>query len=191
MIDYQTVPIQGDISRLDVKVLIELCADKRVVEFGVGGSTLILARIAKTLKSYDTSQLWIDKTQIKLEKILSEIVSVPEFILTTGEEEDIEECDILFIDGNGEDRYKWLKFLPKCKVMICHDSLGDTGGYGPALYHIMSCLFKDMRLVEYLDKAYYHYMGSNMAVIYRREEPIKYENWNLTDKSNRLDPYID
>jgi hypothetical protein len=188
MVDYNQVEIQGDISRADVRVLIELCDNKRVVEFGVGGSTLIIARIAKSLYSFDTSEEWINRTNSRLQKI-DDLTCQPTISLTAGVPEDIPDCDVLFIDGKGEERYKWLKFFPKCKIIICHDSLGDTGGSGPTLYHVMAEIFQRMDCVEYLDKAIFHYHDSNMAVIYRRDEPLKYKNWNIDERENRLDPY--
>lgn len=189
MIDYKTVVIQGDISRLDARVLIELCNDKNVIEFGCGGSTLLIARVAKSLHSFDTSREWIDRTINKLNTISSELSCDPQFTLIEDVAEDVAECDVLFLDGKGEDRYKWLKFFKKCNIMICHDSLGDTAGHGPALYHIMSDLFKDMESIELMDRAYFHYLDSNMVVIYRRSEPLKYNNWNIVEKDNRKDPY--
>ncbi len=189
MVDPKTVIIQGDLSRLDAEVLIELCQDKNVVEFGVGGSTLLIARVAKKLNSYDTNHEWLNRTAARVRKIEHELSCIPEFTIVKQVADDIDECDVLFVDGNGDDRFKWLKFFPKCKVLICHDSLGDTGGNGPTLYHVMTELFKDRACVEYLDRADFHYKGSNMAVVYRRSEPICYQNWNLIETENRLDPY--
>lgn len=189
MIDYRTVVIQGDLSRLDVRVLLELCAHKRVVEFGMGGSTLLLARICKELISYDTSMEWLERTKARLEDIQGELSCIPTLLLTAGEEEDICECDVLFIDGKGEDRHKWLKFFTKCKILICHDSLGDTGGSGPTLLHIMSELYSNMDIVKNLDRTDYHYLGSNMVVTYKRENPINFVNWNIIEIENRISPY--
>lgn len=39
-IDPAKVEIHGDLSRADVLVLAEICTNKNVIEFGVGGSTL-------------------------------------------------------------------------------------------------------------------------------------------------------
>lgn len=189
MVDPKSVVIQGDLSRRDAEVLLELCRDKFVVEFGVGGSTLLIARVAQRLQSYDTSVEWLSRTAARIKKIEGELSCIPEFSIVDDVADDIPECEVLFIDGKGEDRYKWLKFFPKCNIMICHDSLGDTGGNGPALYHIMAELFKNRECVEYLDRADFHYKDSNMVVIYSRPEPIRYHNWNLTETDNRLDPY--
>ncbi len=191
MIDPKTVIIQGDLSRQDAAVLLELCQGKNVVEFGVGGSTLLIARVAQSLRSYDTSSEWLGRTAARIRKIEPELSCVPEFSHVAHVADDIQECDVLFIDGKGDDRFLWLKFFPKCKVLICHDSLGDTGGHGPTLYHVMGELFNNRLCVEYLDRADFHYKGSNMAVVYRRPEPIQYHNWNLTETENRLDPYAE
>lgn len=188
MVDPKSVIIQGDLSRRDAEVLIELCAGKVVVEFGVGGSTLLIARIAKSLYSYDTSQEWIDRIANRIDKMKEELSCTPCFNYTDGVADDIPQCDVLFIDGNGDDRFKWLKFFNKCNMMVWHDSLGDTGN-GPTIYYIMSGLFSSRECVEYLDRADFHYKDSNMAIIYRRSTPIKYENWNITETDNRLSPY--
>lgn len=188
MVDPETVVIQGDLSRLDAEVLLELCQDKIVVEFGVGGSTLLIARVAKSLRSYDTSPEWLSRTAARIRQIEPELSCVPEFSHVKDVADSIPECDVLFIDGKGDERFKWLKFFPRCNVLICHDSLGDTGN-GPTLYHVMAELFRDRECVEYLDRADFHYKGSNMAVVYSRPEPIRYHNWNLTETENRLDPY--
>lgn len=189
MIDPKSVVIQGDLSRRDAEVLLELCQGKHVVEFGVGGSTLLIARVAKSLHSYDTSSEWLGRTAARIRKIESELSCIPEFTIVQAVADDIKECDVLFIDGRGDDRFKWLKFFPKCNVLICHDSLGDTGGCGPTLYHVMAGLFQNRLCVEYLYRADFHYKDSNMAVVYRRPEPIKFQNWNLIETENRLDPY--
>jgi hypothetical protein len=55
----------------------------------------------------------------------------------------------------------------------------------------MAELFRDKDLVSLLDRAYFHYRDSNMAVVYRRDQPIHYQNWNVTEPHNRLDPYVD
>lgn len=191
MVDPKTVVIQGDLSRRDAEVLLELCQDKAVVEFGVGGSTLLIARVASSLRSYDTSSEWLGRTAARIRQIEPELSCIPEFTLVKDVADSIPECEVLFIDGRGDDRFKWLKFFPRCNVLICHDSLGDTGGHGPTLYHVMAELFKDRDCVEHLERADFHYKDSNMVVVYSRPEPIKYQNWNLTETENRLDPHAE
>lgn len=67
--DPRTVLIQGDISRADAVVLVNLCAGRSVVEFGMGGSTLLLARCAKELSSYDTDLEWYEITECRIAQI--------------------------------------------------------------------------------------------------------------------------
>lgn len=188
MFDPKTVVIQGDLSRNDVAVLHELCMGKSVVEFGVGGSTLLLSRLATSLVSYDTDQSWIDKTRRRLREISDKTCS-PDFRLITGTPAEIPTSDVLFVDGFGNIRWEWMKHFHTTKVLICHDSLGDTGGHGPTILNVMSALFKSMENVELLDKAFYHYRDSNMAVVFRRDKPIKYVNWNIAEPENRLNPH--
>lgn len=83
-----------------------------------------------------------------------------------------------------------MKHFNKCKIIICHDSLGDTND-GPTLYHIMAELFKSHDMIQMLHTARFHYLD-NMVVLEKRDTPIVYKNWNITEKDdNRKDPYID
>lgn len=185
MIDPLTVPIQGDISRKDAIVLHELCRDASVVEFGAGGSTILLSQWAKNLVTYDTDETWLNRTRRRVLAIAEKCPTT--FIHEPNIPNDIPECDVLFVDGYGNHRNGWMKHFPRCKVMICHDSLGDTGGHGPTVYNVMNTLFADMNLVQQLKRAEFHYLDSNMVVVWRREVPISFVNWN--SEPNRLDPY--
>lgn len=185
--DIENVVIQGDISRADVRVLAELCTNKRVVEFGVGGSTLILSRCAASVTSYDTDISWINRTKHRID-IMHDKLIMPEFIHTTEVPNDIPECDVLFIDGFGPHRAEWTKHFLKCQIMIMHDSLGDTGK-GPTLDDLLSRMFKIREIVESLDVMKYHYLDSNMVVAYKRQKPIQFINWNTVEDKNRIDPY--
>lgn len=187
MIDPQNVIIQGDLSRADVHVLHDLCVDKHVVEFGVGGSTLILARCARTLITYDTDRTWLSRIQARI-GCLNYKTTEPIFNHVTDIPESIPECDVLFIDGYGPQRAGWTTFFLKCTTMVLHDSLGDTGS-GPTIDNLMSLLFKDKNIVEHLNKIYVHYNDSNCIVITRRPKPIKYINWNIVETENRISPY--
>jgi len=175
MFNPQTVEIQGDISRSDVVVLYELCLGKSVVEFGMGGSTLLISQIAKEFTSYETDQKWFDKTKGRLDLIdksckpdLKMIYEVPDTIPT---------CDVLFIDGLGDHRLKWAKFLTSCDKMLFHDSLGDTGTV-PTVHHMLSELLLTLDRVGWLDTIQFHYKDSNIVVINKRKEFIKFANWN-------------
>jgi hypothetical protein len=187
MFDPLTVPIQGDLSRNDVVVLHELCQGGSVVEFGMGGSTLLISRIANSLTSYDTNQEWLDRTRKRLMAITDKTCE-PDLHLISDTPSSIPECDVLFIDGLGDIRWEWMRHFRAAKVLVCHDSLGDTGGNGPTVYNMMGELFRSMENVELLDRAYYHYKDSNMVVVFRRDKPIKYVNWNAVETENRLDP---
>jgi hypothetical protein len=191
MIDPTNVEIHGDISRADVLVLVEVCTNKDVVEFGVGGSTLILSRCAKSLQSYDTDHIWLDRARNRLSKIHGKTCE-PTLHHCNNVPDTIPICDVLFIDGYGPHRLQWLlKHFDKCKIVICHDSLGDTSD-GPALYHIMAEMFRSHDMIQMLYAAKFHYLDSNMVVLEKRDAPITYRNWNITEKDdNRKDPYID
>lgn len=189
MLNPNTMSIQGDISRNDVKVLFELCTNKNVIEYGVGGSTLILAQIAKTLICYDTDINWINTTAKRLQNINNKTCN-PELNYITQTPHELPESDIIIIDGHGDTRHEWAKHLPTTKQLLFHDSLGSTTTQ-PTIYHITTQLFTNMTLIENLDTAKFHYKDSNYLLIIKRETPIKYVNWNETETENRLNPYSD
>lgn len=186
MLDPEKVVIQGDISRADVRVLVEICSNKNVVEFGVGGSTLILAQCAASIVSYDTDISWIERTKHRIDTM--EKITVPQFVHMPTVPESIPECDVLFIDGYGPHRCEWTRHFLRCKVMLLHDSLGDTG-LGPTIDDLLSKIFTIREIVENLDLMKFHYLDSNMVVVYKRETPIRFLNWNTVEDNNRKSPY--
>ena len=187
MINPETITIQGDISRQDVMVLASYCTNKNVVEFGVGGSTLIIARCAKSLMSYDTDQNWIDITSLRLSTI-SDKTCEPQLKLISQPPNDIEECDVLFIDGLGDHRDAWAKLFTRAKVTLIHDSLGVAGDY-PVVYWVMKEIFNNIDSVGLLDKITFHCFDSNMVVVERRDSPLSFRNWNETETTGRISPY--
>lgn len=181
--DPQKVAIQGDLSRKDVVELYRLCAGKRVVEFGMGGSTLILAQCAKRLDSYESDPKWFDITEARIFQ-MGKPASVrlhdvgPHCPLP----DDIPECDVLFIDGFGPMRAQWIsKFFKKAKVIAIHDARRFQD-VNKALSHLV-VFFSEIERIEF------NVGDSNLMVVYRREVPLEYENWNETEADDNRVPW--
>jgi hypothetical protein len=175
-IDPSTYPTSADLSRADLRVLHHFCKDTAVVEFGCGGSTLFLQKIAKTLTSYDTSQEWIDLVKGQLSGNRQEIIlidAVPPIL---------PKADVHFVDGIDHLRPIWVRYCQEqraAKVIIVHDSRRTYPVAG------LGCLF-EWPLTALIEKVEYHYMGSNCLVITLRQTPVAYEDWNVTEPVNRL-----
>ena len=114
--------INGELSRSDVVTLVHACRDKRVVEFGVGASTMLISQCAKSLTCFDTERKWIDKVNRRLAKAPKKCD--PEFILIPkkGDQELPKiKCDIMFNDGLIALRVEFLKQI------ILNDRLKSLG----------------------------------------------------------------
>jgi predicted O-methyltransferase YrrM len=169
----------GDLSKQDVETLIEYSQDsKRILEFGVGGSTQVLAQCAtgKTeIISIDTDTGWIEKTKsnFKLLNIEKEVSFVDynswkEFAQGT--------FDFIFDDG--------VDYLRLPFALESWDKL-EIGGF--ILFHDTRRQ-SDMRNVMELVTARHNEVdyvicnvnGSNITVVKKKAlEP--YVNWNIVE----------
>jgi len=181
-IDPKTVKIQGDLSRSDVINLCRLCDGKRVVEFGMGGSTLLLARCCATLDSYDTSEEWYNRITAKVSQIPNKTCEPK---LTLGEQvpEDIPSCDVLWIDGCDAHRGLWLeKFFDKAPLIIVHD--GRRPWDVSQVFEVVRPNFSRVKTLHI------NYDESNLLLIEKRLSPLEWENWNVTERDdNRANPW--
>jgi hypothetical protein len=190
MIDIETIQIQGDISRADARTLFELCSGKSVVEVGVGGSTLLLARCAASLTSFDVSSDWIAKTQRRIDRLSVKTCS-PLLVHCLNVPDTIEPCDVLFVDGLVEQRGRWVaRHFQSAWITICHDSRGTTDGR-PTSGDMLREALLSQAVVARLHDISFHHRDSNMLVLRRRPEPAEYVNWNLVEKEGRLNPHGD
>lgn len=181
--DPTTFPLEADLSRADVRLLHKLCAGKAVVEFGCGGSTILLAQFAERVRSYDTDSSWLERTQRRLDRDPDhapvELRQCQEGVVPDG----LPPADVYFIDGWCPDRPKWVREVVLrglTGLLIYHDSRsGEMTTLASALvYPVTQCL----RSVEY------HVEDSNMVVL-RCGEGVKYVNWNEAEPENRL-PFL-
>ena len=129
-------PIYGDLSRADVVALTLLCRGKNVVEYGVGGSTIILSQIAKSVVSFDTKEIWVERTKEFLKQIPNKTCE-PEFRPILKEKFNGSSvkgigfpCDIVFSDGwaamRGHFILEFWKHISECA--IAHDSRAIYAG---------------------------------------------------------------
>jgi hypothetical protein len=178
-----TFPLEADLSRADVRLLHKLCAGKSVVEFGCGGSTVLLGSFASRVISYDTDPSWISRTASRLSRepghTCAELRQCQEGVVPDG----LPPADVYFIDGWCPDRPKWVREVVLqglTTLLVYHDSRsGEMTTLASALvYPVTLCL----RSVEY------HVEDSNMAVM-QCGEGVKYVNWNEAEPENRL-PFL-
>ena len=177
--DPATVLLEADLSRADVRVLYDFCRDKSVVEFGCGGSTLLLARFCNKVVSYDTSTAWINHTKKRLELEASHTCEEIHLCGKTAPD-NLPTADVYFLDGHSQLRAEWLATVicrRLAKTILVHDSRSPImSSIATVLVHPIAL---SIRTVEY------HYDNSNMLVV-RIDDPVKYEDWNLTEPENRL-----
>jgi len=185
-------PIEGDLSRADVVALALLCRDKKVIEFGIGGSTILLSQVAKKVITYEHDQIWIDKIKPKL----NDKVEVRLIEKDTSSIKNIgEECDVLFNDGHSLLRSPALiEFWPYIKdCAILHDSRMTYAGncvkkfidsfvpnYEPSKGNPNK--LPDNPFTGSLRSIEWNYLESNTVVMFKRNCTLKYENWKITER---------
>lgn len=182
-----TVPLEADLSRNDVRVLHQLCLGKTVVEFGTGGSTLLLARFSRVVLSYDHDADWINLVWRTVQRRRAEGVRMSKIVL--GHVPDcrppkkLPKVGAMFIDGRRDRRHFWVETAIRrnlAPVIILHDSRAKKSP-------IAACeALLTWPLTLRIDRIAYHYNNSNHVVIWLRDKPVVYENWNKTEKARRL-----
>jgi len=180
---------EGDLSRADVVALTLLCRGKNVVEFGVGGSTVILSKIANSVISFDTDPGWIDRIKPKAPNVEFKLIEKKADALIP-----IYPCDILFDDGWSLLRPPFLlKYWNVIKeYAILHD--GRMTYAGNCVKRLIDSFIIKNEPNEYnpglpdnpytgsLESIYWNYLESNMVVLKKRNCTLKYENWKVTEK---------
>jgi hypothetical protein len=166
-----------------------LCRGKRVVEFGIGGSTIILHKVAKNVITYEHDQAWVDKimpllpgyADVRLiDKAESAVVGLGS------------PCDVLFDDGHSILRAPaLLEFWPDVKeCAILHDSRMTYAGNCVKKFidawtpnerktELNPNMLPDNLYTGSLDTIHWNYLESNMVVLKKRSYVLKYENWNI------------
>lgn len=180
--DPNTFPLEADLSRADVRVLHRLCAGKRVVEFGCGGSTVLLGMLAGHVTSYDTDPSWVKRTQRRLAR---ERATTCDAVVLCGPEPPavLPVADVYFIDGHPPHRAAWIKAViahDAAPVIIVHDSRSEV------MTEVSAAIVHPFTLS--LRTIVFHPDESNMMVI-TIGKPVVRRNWNEEEPANRL-PFL-
>lgn len=164
----------GDLSIQDANVLEHYSKDRRVLEFGSGGSTQIFAQRAKSIISVETDPVWICKTQDNL-KLLSN--STPVLFVPYHSFTNEGQFDLIFVDGVPDKRLEFAQNAWRCLrpngVMIFHDTRRFE--YFKEAAWMLQTYFSEIGRVEI------NFQNSNMTVIQKRENPLFYVNWNVSE----------
>jgi 2-polyprenyl-3-methyl-5-hydroxy-6-metoxy-1,4-benzoquinol methylase len=173
----------GDLSLADAETLVRFGSQaKRILEFGVGGSTQILSQCMPDVQiSLDTSSEWIEITKTKMKQIENRAkVSFNEYSSLDAILQQ-EPFDMIFVDGVDELRLEFAlktwSLLKQGGVMVFHDTRRDRDAKNvltTALTYFTEVSTIELNIADSLG------VTSNMSVIYKKaSEP--YVNWNLTE----------
>jgi len=168
----------GDLSKQDVAILQEYTSKaKTVLEFGVGGSTQIIAQSCSGyIHSIDTSSEWINTTLENFKRLsITQPVNF-ELLVDWLIYNDVNTYDVIFNDGIPKHRnmfslQAW-KLLNFGGVMIYHDSRI------PSHIDDILCLYQKHWLE--IESILVNHNDSNMTIIKKRL-PVEYVNWNVAE----------
>lgn len=184
-IDPTTVPTRADLSRADIAVLQHLCTDQDVVEVGAGGSTLLLSRMAAHLTSFETDSSWFGAVRSDLERHPGRRCDVRlVFVdLRDSPPSSLPSAAVYFVDCVDPHRSAWLKaaLAQRATPIVCvHDSRRSR-----TVKPLLRVLAQPA-LLPWIESVAFHYDGSNMLVVRRRDRPLEYVNWNHAEPQGRL-----
>jgi predicted O-methyltransferase YrrM len=169
----------GDLSQNDAIVLSRLGDQfKKILEFGVGGSTQIFAQCEPDiLHCIDTEQYWIDRTEKNLHRLSYDGWKRPNFSIYSEELPSPGQMyNLIFVDGVPEKRLEFaMKAWPALEsggVMVFHDTRRFE--YFKEAAWVMQSFFGEIRNVAVNPSS------SNLTVIHKGKL-LQYENWNLNE----------
>lgn len=178
----------GDLSQPDAKVLVDNCSNaKRILEFGVGGSTQIFSRYSPSdceLICIDTMKKWIDTTLLNIRLLNSngyEYSTMPKFYMHKDRQKHMKgEFDIIFNDGKSDLRRQFAneswKHLKIGGKMIFHDT--KIPGHIREITDLAQSKWLEIANIEVNPN------NSNMTIITKREHQ-PYYNWNKKEGKKR------
>ena len=183
--------IEGDLSRADVVALTLLCRGKDVVEFGLGGSTLIIGQVAKSLITYETKPEWVKR----FPQIETPIEIIDEKEGGSSVRKLGKKCDVLFADGWAAMRHHFLlvfwPYIRECAIL--HDTRSIYAGncvqkfinaYNPPTTGWgLNPYLATLKSIEW------NYLESNMCVLHKRNCQLEYEDWKKTEADNNREGY--
>lgn len=190
----ETVPIDADLSRNDVRVLCRICDSYRVIEFGSGGSTLLFSRLAHSWISLESDFNWVElvtealrerghqrRCPVTLAHYVGTAPSMDDVIEAAGPGDAGHIANVAFIDGG--DRQKILGMCLRSRLaetIVVHDSRR------PRTHAEIMRALSDPELQPWLNSVRFHEDASNLTVIRLRSQPVRYENWNEVETEGRL-----
>ena len=185
--------IEGDLSRADVVALVLLCRGKRVVEFGLGGSTIILSQVAKSLVTYETKGEWVKRFSGKITTPIKIIEERHDGASVKGLAED---CDVIFIDGWAAMRWHFLlEFWSNIKeCAILHDTRAVYAAncvqkffsaYNPPVKGKWG-LNPYLATLKSID---WNYLESNLCILNKRNVLLEHEDWKKTEAGNNREGF--
>ncbi len=193
-------PIEGDLSRADFVVLCQLCRGKDVVEYGCGGSTILLSQIAKSLVCFDTKEVWIERTRVRLAELPNkqcepEIHLIDELHNGSSVKGLSRPCDVLFDDGWAAMRWHFLlEFWEDIRECAIHHDTRATYASNVVIKFFSSYISTEKPKYAWgypyaasLKTIEWSYLESNMCVMFKRNCALLWEDWKQTEAdSNRV-----
>jgi len=170
----------GDISKEDAHVLGILGKGGQVLEFGMGGSTQVLAQVAEHLISVETDPDWVVRTRGNLDALgidpkrydLIPYFKWPEFVRPLRKK-----FDLIFVDGVDEMRFPFaIMSFPMLKVggFMCFHDTRRTPDMANFLNTVLN--FKDE-----IDHSNLNWRSSNISCALKKM-PEPYVDWNKVEK---------
>ena len=170
----------GDISIADAKVLARLGEACEVLEFGMGGSTQVLAQESFHVISIETDPLWLARTRTNLDALgvdqaqydLIPYFKWPEFVRPLNKK-----FDVVFVDGVDEMRLPFaimaFPFIKEGGIMAFHDTRRqpDMQNFLNTILHFHNEI-RDVKL---------NWLSSNIS-LFTKKKLEGYVNWNETEK---------
>jgi predicted O-methyltransferase YrrM len=169
----------GDISREDAKLLSRHAAGaRRILEFGAGASTQVLAQTAPEgaqIVTVETEKAWVERTRENLERL--GIVREIQFIRYRGFWRSVQgPFDFIFDDGidrlRGEFAERAWPMLAVGGALLFHDTRRARDAR--TALHFVEKVFLEV------DSVHLNAEGSNITVV-RKQAPLQYSDWNVVE----------
>ena len=173
----------GDISREDAEVLSRYAAGaRRILEFGAGASTQVLAQSAPEgaeIVTVETDAAWVERTRrnLKLLGVAREVTFLP----YRGFWRELQGTfDFIFDDGIDRRRGEFAEhawpLLAVGGAMLFHDTRRPADAR-VALRHVE-------RVFLEVASVHLNAEGSNITVV-RKQAPLQYVDWNVVERRAR------
>ena len=183
------IPYIGDISKQDAELLSNLASNAtRILEFGIGGSTQVLAWAAQPgveINCVETDPRWIEQTKRNFEKLGLPVDRVSYFNF---EDAPGGEYDFVFVDGVDDKR---LAFALMAWQLVKHN--GCMAFHDTRRYHDLEQALKiPTAFMGTVSAIYINEGESNITTLWKSLPALLYEDWNVVEGKDRveLDPTL-